>query len=436
MESTRDWLSNLKLRASYGVTGNNNVSTYATRATLGSASSYPFGSTYYQSFAPSGVVDKDIKWEVSHELDLGLEFAFLNDRIRGSVDLYNKKSEDLLYKVQLPLETGGGTLKTNIGSIRNKGIEAELTTQNVSTRNWSWTTSFTFAHNNNKVLEINGTGDLPNGITDSKFIGQPFHNLYTYEWVGIVSDRLMTVPDHEVARLKGFTPGEKVREVDYYYACYGLIEGNPIIKDRNGDGRWDTEDKKIYKADPKWTGNLTSTLTYRDWDFSFSLYAKVGQMSYSNFLNTYLNIGNNSRGVQHLNADWYIPAGTLLDYDGIAADGTYINPVYQQKTHYGKYPFPNAGAGNDGLGTDAWLGSCNSIAKTSFVKVKNITLGYNIPRKVLQKFDCQQFRLYCTVTNPFVFTKYMGYDPEWADASSSNDGPSTVTCQFGVNVKF
>jgi hypothetical protein len=157
---------------------------------------------------------------------------------------------------------------------------------------------------------------------------------------------------------------------------------------------------------------------------------------YSDFLNYYLNIGANTRGVQHLNADWYIPAGTLLDYDGIASDGTYINPVYQQATHYGSYPFPNSGAANDGLGTENWLGRCNSYADASFVKVKNITLGYTLPRKWLQKISCQQFRIYCTVTNPFVFTDYKGYDPEWASASSYQDGPSTVTCQFGVNVKF
>ena len=438
MESTKEWLSNLKLRASYGVTGNNNVGAYATQLTLSGTTYYPFGSSYSQGTSPSGVIDRDLKWEKSHEVDFGIDFGFFHERIRGSVDYYDKKSTDLLYSVQLPLESGGKKLTTNIGSVRNRGIELELTTENVVTRNWHWTTSFTFAHNKNEVLEVNGTGNLYNGSssTGNLFIGEPYNNVYGYEWDGIVSDREMTVPDTEIARLMGFTPGQTVREVDYYYACYGLIEGNPIIVDRNGDGKYTDDDKKIYKSDPDWTGSFTSNLSYRNWDLSVSLYAKMNYTIYSDFLNYYLNIGANTRGVQHLNADWYIPAGTLLDYDGIASDGTYINPVYQQATHYGSYPFPNSGAANDGLGTENWLGRCNSYADASFVKVKNITLGYTLPRKWLQKISCQQFRIYCTVTNPFVFTDYKGYDPEWASASSYQDGPSTVTCQFGVNVKF
>lgn len=438
MESTRDWLSNLKLRLSYGVTGNNNVGAYATQLTLSGVTYYPFGDSYQQGTAPSGVIDAGLKWERSHEVNVGLDFGFLNDRIRGAVDYYNKKSTDLLYSVQLPLESGGGKLTTNVGSVRNRGIEVELTTENVQTRNWGWTTTFTFAHNQNEVLEINGSGNLYNGSssTGNLFIGEPYNNVYGYEWDGIVSDRDMKVPNTEIARLMGFNPGETVREVDYYNRCYGLIEGNPIIVDRNGDGKYTDADKKIYKSDPDWTGNFTSNLQYKNWDFSVSVYAKMNYTVYSNFLNYYLNIGANSRGMEHLNEDWYIPAGTLLDYDGIAADGTYINPVYQKTTHYGSYPFPNSGAANEGLGTSNWLGSCNSYADASFVKIKNITLGYSLPRKVLSHIGCSQFRLYCTVTNPLVFTKYQGYDPEWANASNSNDGPSTVTYQLGVNVKF
>jgi hypothetical protein len=86
--------------------------------------------------------------------------------------------------------------------------------------------------------------------------------------------------------------------------------------------------------------------------------------------------------------------------------------------------------------TSYYLGKANAITDASFVKVKHITLGYNFPKQWLSKIGCSQIRLYCTVTNPFVFTKYKGYDPEWASASSSNDGPSTVTCQFGANIKF
>ena len=429
------WVSNLKLRLSYGVTGNNSVGNYATQLTVGGPVFYPFGATYVQGTYPSGIIDRDLKWEKAHEVNFGIDFGFLNERIRGSIDIYNKKSTDLLYSVKLPLEAGGSSVTTNIGSVRNRGVEISLTTENIQTKDWHWTTSFTFAHNKNEVLEINGTGDLLTGShSGNLFIGQPYNNIYGYEWDGIVSDRYMTVPDTEIARQKGFTPGEQVKEANYYYQCYGLVEGNPIIVDRNGDGNFDDNDKKLYKSDPDWTGSFTSNLQWRDWDFSFSIYAKQNYTVFSNFYNEYYNLAD--RGRQKLNADWYIPAGTMLDCDGINPDGTFINPRYQEQTHYGSYPFPNTGANYNGLGTNYWLGQTNSYTDASFVKVKHITLGYTFPKKWISKFGCSHLRLYCTVTNPFVFTKYKGYDPEWASASMSNDGPSTVTWQFGASIKF
>lgn len=435
MEQSKEWLSNLKLRLSYGMTGNNSVGDYATMLTLGGPTYYPFGNTYYQGMYPNGVIDRDLKWEKSEEYNIGLDFGFINERIRGTVDLYRKESSDLLYSVKLPLEAGGASMKTNIGSVRNTGIEIGLTTENIVTDDWHWTTSFTFAHNENEVLEINGTGDLySGGSTGNLFIGQPYNNIYGYEWVGIVSDRNMIVPDHEIARQMGYTPGEEVKESEYYNKCYGLIEGNPIIKDANGDGRYNDSDKKIYRSDPKWTGSFTSNLSYKNWDLSFSIYAKQKFTIFSNFYNEYLNIGN--RGQARLEMDWYIPAGVMIDCDGQNPDGTYINPVYQETTHYGSYPFPNNATNNDGLGTPNWHGSTNSYVDASFVKVKHITLGYSVPKNLLKKVGCSQLRLYCTVTNPFVFTDYKGYDPEWAATSMNNDGPSTITWQFGANIKF
>lgn len=433
-----DWLSNLKLRVSYGVTGNNSVGNYATQLTVGGTAFYPFGGTYVQGMRPNGLVDKSLKWEKAHEINLGLDFGFLSDRIRGSVDWYNKKSTDLLYSVKLPLETGGTSLTTNVGSVRNKGIEVSLTTENIVTRDWHWTTSFTFAHNKNEVLEINGTGNLYNGSspTGNLLIGEPYNNIYSYEWDGIVSDRDMVVPDTEIARLQGFTPGQTVKQYDFYYKCYGLVEGSPIIVDRNGDGNFDDEDKRIYKSDPDWTGSFTSNLTWKNVDFSFSIYAKQNYTIYSDFYGSYMNIASNQRGRMKVQGDYYIPAGTMIDCDGINADGTYINPKYQESTHYGDMPFPAQSLVDLPRVSDYWTANTMRITDASFVKVKHISLGYTFPKQWLSKIGCQQLRLYCTVANPFVFTDYKGYDPEWASASSSSDGPSTVTWQFGANIKF
>ncbi|MBO5001185.1 MAG: SusC/RagA family TonB-linked outer membrane protein, partial [Prevotella sp.] len=201
----------------------------------------------------------------------------------------------------------------------------------------------------------------------------------------------------------------------------------------NGDGQINTPDTRLYKSDPAWTGSFTSNLQWKNWDFSFSIYTKQDYTVFSSFYGEYLNMSD--RGRVKLDMDWYIPAGTLIDCDGINTDGTLINPKYQLTTHYGSYPFPNDGNYN-GVGSDYWIGSTNAITDASFVKVKHITLGYTLPKTWTTKFGCSHLRLYCTVTNPFVFTDYKGYDPEWAGASNADDGPSTVTWQFGASIKF
>ena len=157
---------------------------------------------------------------------------------------------------------------------------------------------------------------------------------------------------------------------------------------------------------------------------------------YSNFYNQYMSTHSSHRGRTKLNLDFYVPAGTMIDCDGELADGTFINPVYQETTHEGSYPFPAMSVVEKPDMVSYYLGVTNSFAEASFVKVKHITLGYSLPRKLLARFGCSQLRLYATVTNPLVFTDYKGYDPEWASASLSSDGPSTVTWQFGANIKF
>jgi TonB-linked SusC/RagA family outer membrane protein len=431
------WISNLKLRLSYGVTGNNTgVGNYDTQQTVSGPVYYPFNGSYVQGYYPSSIVDKLLQWEKSTEYNAGLDFGFLRDRITGSVEVYQKTSKDLLYEVQLPLVSGGGTMFTNVGKVQNRGIEASLTTVNIQNKDWNWTTTFTFAHNKNKVKEINGLADMVLGDeTSTLIVGSSINGVYGYEWDGIVSDKMMTVPDNDIAKSKGLTPGSQMSEADYYYTCYKWTEGQPIIVDRNGDGKFDDNDKKMYSSDPVWTGSLTSNLSYKNWDFSFTLYSKQNYTVSSNFMSEYLNLSD--RGRNKLQADFYIPAGTLLDCDGVNADGTYINPVYQATTHYGSYPFPNNGGSGGGVGNASeYWNSAKKYVDASYVKVKNITLGYTFSKSLLKHIGCKQFRLYATVTNPFVFTSYKGFDPEWANASNKQDGPSTITYQIGASIKF
>lgn len=432
-----EWLTNLKWRLSYGVTGNNSgIGNFDTQQTVAGPTYYPFGTSYLSAYYPNAIIDANLRWETSNEWNAGVDFGFLRDRITGTFDFYNKVSHDLLYPVELPLEAGGGTLVTNVGSVLNRGVEFGLKTVNVDTQGWYWETSLTLAHNHNEVLEINGSGtDKPGSTpTNGLFRGHSVNNIYGYDWTGVVTNRDMVVPDNAIAKAKGFTPGATVRESDYYYACYGLVEGNPIIDDVNGDGKFSDEDKKVWSADPFLTASLSSTLMWKGIEFGFMLYGKWGQKAYSYFYNEYLNYGD--RGRQKLAMDYYIPAGTIIDCDGVNPDGTYINPVYQETTHYGRYPFPNNAGTSGGTNSSYWLDNAKNIVDASFLKVKNITLAYNFQKRELQKMHIQKLRFYVTVTNPFCFSSYKGFDPEWAGTELKNDAPSTINTQIGLNLKF
>lgn len=435
------WIDNLKLRLSYGVTGNNTVCDHYNSVGVSGPNIYAFGSVVANGYYPSGVINADLKWEKSHEINFGIDYGFLNNRINGSIDLYSKTSKDLLYQRDLPLVSGGGKLWDNVGEVQNRGIEFALNTVNIQTKDWYWTTSFNFARNINKVKKINGENkiiDADTPITSSLFVGSPMNSLYLYKWDGIVTDKNITVPNNEAAINAGYTPGDQVRSCDYYHKVYGWSEGMPIIKDNDGNGVINADDKMILGCqDPSWTGNISSTLQYKDWDFSFSIYTKQNFTVYSNTLaDTY---DYAYRGWNKIAMDYYIPAGTLIDCDGVNADGTYINPVYQETTHYGSFPFTNSSITNNGAGSASYekeVYNALAVDKISYWKVKNITLGYTFPKKLLSSWGCQYLRLYVNITNPFVFTKYKGFDPEWADAAKKNDGPSTVTYQIGASIKF
>lgn len=225
----RDWLSNLKLRLSFGVTGNNNVGDYATAVMPNTRYYYAFGSLRADGYGPSALANMSLSWEKTSEINLGLDFGFFNNRISGAIDLYNKESRDLLMSRNLPLEVGANPVITdNVGKVRNRGIEFALTTVNVETKDWHWDTSFTFAANKNEILEIDGKKE--DNIGNEWFIGEPINVIYNYQWNGIVSDRNMTVPNNQAATDNGFQPGQSVKEADYYYKVYGWKKVCPSLK--------------------------------------------------------------------------------------------------------------------------------------------------------------------------------------------------------------
>ncbi|HYX06717.1 MAG TPA: SusC/RagA family TonB-linked outer membrane protein, partial [Bacteroidales bacterium] len=378
--------SSLKLRLSYGFVGNDNISPYLTQSNAGLLRKYDFGGTYSPGNEPTGLANKKLTWERSHELDAGLDFGLIKGRIYGTVDIYNKLSEKLLMMRKLPTESGWGVIWDNVGSVRNKGVELTFTSVNVDGKNFYWTTSFNFTKNSNEIVEL--YGEKVDDIGNNWFIGEPVNVIYDYNMTGIWQES-----ERNQALTYGQLPGQaRVQDVD----------NNKIIEAR--------KDKLILGSpDPDWIGGFTTTFRYKNFDLSGSLYTKQGMFVLSGFHQNFANVDD--RGRQKLDINFYMPPNEMTP--------THISNEYPQPKNVGPY-YQNVGYYRD----------------ASFIKVKNITLGYTFSNSVTNKLLLNNLRLYVNVLNPFVFTKYDGFDPEWADATYANGGTSSVTYQFGINVKF
>lgn len=414
MQNTKSWLYNLKLRLSLGVTGNNTaVGPYDTQLLANTKYYYNFGNTVANGYGYA-LSNPNLTWEKTTEFDVGLDYGFLGNRINGTVDFYVRNSHDLLMEMQTPLEMGvaSGAIWGNIGKVRNTGVELSLNTVNVATKDWNWTTSFTFAHNHNEILELNGGKQDMTG--NWWFIGQPIDVVYGYKTLGIC-----TAED-----AKNFASDSHWKTKFY--------EGEMKLDDRDGNGTIEPEDRYVLgHAAPTWTGSLNSTLTWKNLDFSFSIYTSQGSTVYSPFMAEFTNYSQ--RGKNRLSMDFYIPQGVSV----LGSDGEMYTTT---ETHYGSYPFPTAGSDNSGCGTYYGSNKTSSMnfVDNSFTKVKNIILGYTFPKSWMSKIGINTLRLYVNIVNPFVFTDYKGFDPEWADAevSDGTGGPASRSYQIGVNLKF
>lgn len=406
------FVDDLKLRASFGYSGNNNgIEPFGSQLTprTGSIVWYDFNGVPATGFMSGPPINQAITWEKTRELNLGVDFSILNNRLRGNVEFYDKLSDGLLMQRTLTIESGVPYMMDNIGSVNNRGIEFGLHSTNIRSSDWEWTTSFMFSHNKNKIRSLYGRKE--DVIAEARFIGKPVEVIYDYRITGLWRmDQL-----DEAAKL-------------------GQQPGQAIAADTDGNGTITSADRVILGSPyPDWIGSITSNLRYRNWDLSVNLYTRQGVFVNDRFLEEF-GPQNSQRGRPKINYDYYVPPG-LPRYDWNSWD-TY--PDGSPKAVWGdsgagnenaKYPHPqNVGPyyGNNGRYTDA-----------SFVKIRNIVLGYTLPRDIVGKWKMSSMRIYANILNPFVFTKYKGWDPEYATTGlSEGNGPSNVTYQLGVNVRF
>lgn len=388
--SDQEVVTDLKLRVSYGFTGNNIIAPYSTQNGLDLQTYYDFNGVNANGWLSSALANKALGWEKTEELNIGLDFGLLRNRVIGSVDVYDRLSDELLLEQQLPRESGWETIRANVGSVSNKGVEIALTTVNVRSQKVSWETTFTFTKNTNEIRSIYGQ-DEADDVGNSLFIGESIDAHYNYKFIGIWQ-------------------ADEATEAEEY----GQKEGQEKLLDVNGDGQYDPDDDRVIlgSSNPDWSGSLFSRLTVGNFDLSASVITNQGIFVYSPFHENFTD--TRDRGRQKLDIEWYIPAND-------AGLPTQFSNSYPQPRNEGSY------WRNDGVGY---------YRDASFVKVKNIALGYTLSSGLTDKLGLQSCRIYTNVLNPFVFTDYDGYDPEWAAADFNVGRVSSITYQFGVSVKF
>ena len=385
-------VSDLKLRASLGYTGNDNVAPYTSQALLNQQTFYANGANVVSGWQSENLANQNLTWEKTREVNLGVDFGFLRNRITGSVDVYDRLSDDLIYKQQLPLETGWKNTFANVGSVSNKGIEVLLTTKNIKSKNVNWETTFTFTKNVNKLESIYNQ-DKVSDIGNKLILGSEINPNYNYVYDGVWQES-------EAAKA----------------ATYGMAPGQARPKDLNGDGKFNADDRQVIgNANPEWQGSFYSKLTVGQFDFNFSVITSQGQTVLSTFHQNFADVSD--RGRQKIKMDYFIPTNGT----GIAANADNTNPR----------PGPIAtGAGA------YWTSLFGYYRDASYVKIKNISLGYTFNSELLKKIKMSNLRIYVNVLDPFVFTNFDGYDPEWAGSNFGLNRPASVTTQLGLSVKF
>ncbi|MBF4483390.1 TonB-dependent receptor [Flavobacterium sp. CSZ] len=391
--------SDLKFRVSYGEAGNNRIANYAALGIFNSGS-YPINNqtniTAYQNNIPNPL----LKWEATKSTNIGLDLGFFKQRISLTTELYENRSKDLLYNTRIPASSGFKKQFQNIGATSNRGLEFTLNTINIKKADFNWSTSFNIAFNKTKVLALSeGENSLiTNSYTTSNDyileVGRPVGVMYGY-----VRDGLYQVSDFDYNATNST-----------YTLKSGVVSDNVVVqpgfikfKDISGpngkpDGVINDLDRTaIGDSNPKYTGGLNNTFSYKGLDLSIFLDFSVGNDIYN------ANVLNNSR----LNQE------NLNTFAIYANRWTTINASGQRVTDPAELTALNVGKTNPAFNGNATGRLYSDIIEDgSFLRINNISLGYTLPKKWLSNTKISNLRIYFTANNVYVFTKYSGYDPE------------------------
>ena len=384
--SSSNVISLLKLRASWGQTGNAEIGNFASRD-LWNAASYK----QLPAIEPSQPESPDLTWEKSNQTDIGLDFGLFNNRITGEIDYYNKKTNGLLFYQNIPYTSGYSNIYRNIGDMKNTGFELVINTQNIKKDNFTWDTNFNIALNNNKVVSLpDGNKDqIPGNVI--RRVGERLDSFYLVEYAGVDS-----------------------ANGDALYYKNTLKADGTLDKTTTNDY---SEAQKIVagSSTPNWIAGLTNTIEYKNFDFSFTLYGEFGGNLYNSggkFMSTSGGNGYDNQTVDQMNR-WQNPG-----------DITNV-------------PQARLGKGNGAEESTRYL------EKNDFVRLRNLSLGYSFNKSLINALGVNKLRIYVSAINALTFTKYSGYDPEARSDTNRGGGGSTFysappakTVTFGINVNF
>ena len=444
-EPVKKVIDNGKLRLGWGQTGNSSIGSYAWGAAI-----TRMPSALGMGFRPSNIPNTSIRWESQEQYNVGLDLGFFNGRLNLTVDAYYKKSDDMLMSMQLPSymgTQGNGSSKLqapkgNYGSIENKGLEITLDAHPVQLKNFSWDSNFQISFNKNKILSLSDTenatlvgyGQWGDVVCVSE-IGKPLYNFYGYKVEGVYKDLDDIQNSAKPAKYPSdgvFSRGNTVWVGDIKYKD---VDENGIIDERD---RTD-----IGSPLPKFTFGWTNTFRYKNLDLSIFLNG-----SYGNKVMNY-----NSLTLTHMNSTWTNQLQSVvskrarlepIDPTIVYADGSkwfdHIDNV-RVKNPGTKIPHTSINDPNDNDRI-----SDRYVEDGSFLRIKNITLGYTFPKALLNKAKIENLRVYVNIQNLYTFTKYTGYDPEVGASTQDSSGltygldngryPSPAMYSFGLNITF
>ncbi len=373
-------LSDLRLRASYGVTGNTGIDPYQTRGGL-SRTTYSFAGSSGFGYRPADIANPDLKWESSATFNIGVDFG-IGQAIAGTVELYQTNTTNLLLERKLPITSGFDNVMTNVGETQNQGWEISLNARIIDNKDFTWSTDLNLFGNKEKIIDL--YGDKTDDVGNEWFIGEPLTVWYDYKKIGI------------------WQLGEEAEAAEYQVTP-GVIK----VEDVNGDKKINQDDRQILGTNiPKLTLGLGSRMKYKDFEFSFLLFGVFGQTIYNEFED---NLTTLQGRYNNPSVDYWTPDNPTNDHP--MADGSRERPLYN---------------------------STRAYQKGDFLKVKNMQLAYNLPKNTLSKVGIKALKVYINADTPFTFSKVTkdGLDPEGYDGTLRAETPTTKMFSLGVNIDF